>query len=115
MKPIPVSFNIWKLKIHTYGIGLAITFWFAYRYFARRLRAHGYPDQWLGRAFVWIIVASIIVPIIANGFRGLGIVYLGYLLDSAQAAAARTTTRKSRCRSTSSSTAGFPARAPALP
>jgi hypothetical protein len=28
------------------------------------------------------------VPIIANGFRGLGIVYLGYLLDSAQAAAA---------------------------
>ena len=34
------------------------------------------------------IVVSIIVPIIANGFRGLGIVYLGYLLDSAQAAAA---------------------------
>ncbi len=33
------------------------------------------------------IVASIIVPIIANGFRGLGIVYLGYLLGSAQAAA----------------------------
>jgi exosortase A len=34
------------------------------------------------------ILASIIVPIIANGFRGLGIVYLGYLLNSAQAAAA---------------------------
>ena len=34
------------------------------------------------------ILVSIIVPIIANGFRGLGIVYLGYLLDSAQAAAA---------------------------
>jgi exosortase A len=33
------------------------------------------------------IVASIIVPIIANGFRGLGIVVLGYVLGSAQAAA----------------------------
>jgi exosortase A len=34
------------------------------------------------------ILVSLIVPIIANGFRGLGIVYLGYLLGSAQAAAA---------------------------
>jgi exosortase A len=34
------------------------------------------------------ILVSIIVPVIANGFRGLGIVYLGYLLGSAEAAAA---------------------------
>ena len=34
------------------------------------------------------VLVSIIVPIIANGFRGLGIVYLGYLLNSAEAAAA---------------------------
>jgi exosortase len=34
------------------------------------------------------IVVSIIVPVIANGFRAIGIVYLGYLLNSAQAAAA---------------------------
>jgi exosortase A len=34
------------------------------------------------------IVVSVIMPIIANGFRGIGIVYLGYLLNSAQAAAA---------------------------
>ena len=34
------------------------------------------------------ILVSVIVPIIANGLRGLGIVYLGYLLGSAQAAAA---------------------------
>jgi exosortase A len=34
------------------------------------------------------ILVSIIVPVVANGFRGLGIVYLGYLLDNAQAAAA---------------------------
>ena len=70
MKPIPVVFHIGPLQIHTYGIGLAITFWFAYRYFARRLRAHGYGDEWLGRAFVWIIVAAIVgaraVHVIAN-------------------------------------------------
>lgn len=34
------------------------------------------------------IAASIIVPIVANGFRALGIVVLGQILDSAQAAAA---------------------------
>jgi exosortase A len=34
------------------------------------------------------ILVSIIVPIIANGLRALGIVYLGYLLNSARAAAA---------------------------
>jgi exosortase A len=33
------------------------------------------------------ILVSIVVPVIANGFRGLGIVGLGYLLGSAQAAA----------------------------
>ena len=70
MKPIPVVFHIGALQIHTYGIGLAITFWVAYRYFARRLRAHGYDDAWLGRAFVWIIAASIVgaraVTVVAN-------------------------------------------------
>ncbi len=70
MKPIPVVFHIGALQIHTYGIGLAITFWVSYRYFARRLRAHGYDDAWLGRAFVWIIAASVVgaraVHVIAN-------------------------------------------------
>jgi prolipoprotein diacylglyceryltransferase len=60
VKPIPVVFHIGPLQIHTYGIGLALTFWFAYRYLAKRLRAHGYPDAWLSRTFVWVIVASIV-------------------------------------------------------
>jgi exosortase A len=34
------------------------------------------------------ILASLLVPILANGVRALGIVYLGYLLNSAQAATA---------------------------
>jgi phosphatidylglycerol---prolipoprotein diacylglyceryl transferase len=70
LKPVPIVFHIGPLAIHTYGIGLAITFWFGYRYFARRLRKHGYPDGWLGVTFVWVIVAAIVgaraVHVIAN-------------------------------------------------
>ncbi len=70
LRPIPVAFHIGPLEVHTYGVGLAVTFWSAYRYFARRLRANGYPDAWLGGTFVWIVVAAIlgarIVHVIAN-------------------------------------------------
>ncbi len=62
MKPIPVAFHLGPtpIVIHTYGIGLAITFWFAYRYFERRLRANGYPTEWFTGVFLWIVVASIV-------------------------------------------------------
>jgi prolipoprotein diacylglyceryltransferase len=60
MKPIPVSFHIGPLEVHTYGIGLAITFWFAYRYFERRLRRAGFETDWLAGVFVWIIVSAIV-------------------------------------------------------
>jgi exosortase A len=43
-----------------------------------------YRSPWRRVAF---IAASIVVPIIANGFRAVGIVTLGHLLGSAQAAA----------------------------
>ncbi len=70
MEPIPVVFHIGPLQIHTYGIGLAITFWFAFRYLCRRLRNNGYSDGWMGSTFVWVIVASIvgarIVHVVAN-------------------------------------------------
>src|SRR5580692_8679222 len=70
MKPIPVLFHIGPLQIHTYGIGLAITFWFGYRYFATRLRDHGYGDQALGTTFVAIVVSAIVgarlVHVLAN-------------------------------------------------
>jgi phosphatidylglycerol:prolipoprotein diacylglycerol transferase len=60
LRPIPISFHIGPLVVHTYGIGLAITFWFAYRYMERRLRRAGYESGWLVGAFVWIIVAAIV-------------------------------------------------------
>ncbi|HLX88277.1 MAG TPA: prolipoprotein diacylglyceryl transferase family protein, partial [Acidimicrobiales bacterium] len=70
MKPIPVQFHIGPLVVHTYGIGLAVTFWFAYRYFERRLRARGYPTEWVTGMFLWVVVASIVgaraVHVVAN-------------------------------------------------
>ncbi len=60
MKPIPVAFHIGPLEVHTYGIGLAIAFWFAYVYFGRRLRARGYRTDWLSSLFVWVIVAAVV-------------------------------------------------------
>lgn len=60
MEPVPIVFNIGPLQVHTYGIGLAITFWFALVYTNRRLRARGYPTAWVNRAFLWIVAAAIV-------------------------------------------------------
>ena len=60
MKPIPVVFNIGPLQVHTYGIGLAITFWFGYRYFAKRLARPRLSGRLDGKGFVWIIILSIV-------------------------------------------------------
>ena len=60
MRPIPVAFHIWFLEVHTYGIGLALTFWFGLRYTERRLRQAGYPWQWVTGMFLWVIVAALV-------------------------------------------------------
>jgi len=60
MKPIPVAFHIGPLEVHTYGIGLALTFWFGFVYFERRLKKHGYPTDWLVPVFLWIILAAVV-------------------------------------------------------
>ena len=72
MRPIPVAFHIGPLEVHTYGIGLALTFWFGYRYFARRLRSRGYDDRWLGTTFVWIVIAAVIGARIVHVVANLG-------------------------------------------
>ena len=60
MRPIPVAFHIWFIEVHTYGIGLALTFWFGLRYFERRLQKNGYPSEWVTGMFIWVIVAAIV-------------------------------------------------------
>lgn len=70
MRPVPIVFHLGPLAIHTYGIGLAITFWFGLVYTNHRLRARGYPTDWMNRAFLWIVAAAIVgarvVHVIAN-------------------------------------------------
>ncbi len=60
MKPIPVSFHIGPLEVHTYGIGLALTFLFGLVYFERRLKKDGYPTEWFTGVFIWIVVSAVI-------------------------------------------------------
>jgi phosphatidylglycerol:prolipoprotein diacylglycerol transferase len=70
VKPIPVQFHIGPLVVHTYGIGLAITFYIAYKLFQRRLKNHNYPTEWLNSTFIWVVVFAILgarlVHVIAN-------------------------------------------------
>ncbi len=70
MKPIPVSFHVGPLLVHTYGIGLAITFWFGYSYLLRRLKSRNMDTTWLTSGFIWIIASAIvgarIVHVVAN-------------------------------------------------
>ncbi|MHB8219563.1 MAG: prolipoprotein diacylglyceryl transferase [Acidimicrobiales bacterium] len=72
MRPIPVAFHIGPLEVHTYGIGLAVTFWFAYRYFERRLRSHGYRTEWLVPMFLWVIAAAIVGARAAHVLANVG-------------------------------------------
>jgi phosphatidylglycerol:prolipoprotein diacylglycerol transferase len=60
VKPIPVAFHVGPLVVHTYGIGLALTFWFAYCYAERRFVAQGWPTAWLPGAFVSVLIAAIV-------------------------------------------------------
>jgi phosphatidylglycerol:prolipoprotein diacylglycerol transferase len=60
MRPIPVDFHVGPLQIHTYGIGLAITFIFAAWCLESRFRNAGHPSSWVPNASVWIVVAAII-------------------------------------------------------
>lgn len=70
MKPIPISFQIGPFTLYLYGIGLAITFWFGFRYIEKQLKRYGYESQWLEGAFIWIIIAAIVgarlIHVVAN-------------------------------------------------
>ena len=70
VKPIPVVFHLGPVQVHTYGIGLAITFLFGLLYFERRLRKAGYRTDWFTGVFIWIVVSAVIgartLHVIAN-------------------------------------------------
>ncbi len=60
MEPIPVVLHLGPLSVHTYGIGLAITFYVASRYFVYRLSKAGLPTEWVP-GFVIAVICSAIV------------------------------------------------------
>jgi phosphatidylglycerol---prolipoprotein diacylglyceryl transferase len=70
MRPIPIVFHLGPLQIHTYGIGLAITFVFAGWYLQKRFRDAGEPWEWVGAGVVWIVLAALVgarvVHVVAN-------------------------------------------------
>lgn len=72
MKPIPVAFHIGPLEVHTYGIGLALTFWFGFWYFERRLKRDGYRTDWLVPVFLWIILAAVVGARVLNVLTDTG-------------------------------------------
>jgi phosphatidylglycerol:prolipoprotein diacylglycerol transferase len=60
MRPIPTSFNIGPLTLHTYGIGLALSFYVAWLYLVRRTREHGYPTDWLVGLGVIVAISAVV-------------------------------------------------------
>jgi phosphatidylglycerol:prolipoprotein diacylglycerol transferase len=60
VRPIPTAFHIGPLELHTYGLGLAIAFYIAWRYLVARTRARGYPTDWLVELGIWTVVAALV-------------------------------------------------------
>ena len=59
MRPIPTAFHLGPLELHTYGLGLAIAFYVAWRYLAARVKQRGYPTDWLVSFGVWVVVSAL--------------------------------------------------------
>ncbi len=60
MEPIPVIIHFGPLSIHTYGIGLALTFAFAAWYFGKRLERVGLPTHWVTTFVIKIVIAALL-------------------------------------------------------
>ena len=60
MEPIPVIIHLGPLSIHTYGIGLALTFAFAAWYLRKRLEQAGLPTDWVTTSVIKIVLAALV-------------------------------------------------------
>ena len=59
MRPIPTAFHIGPLEFHTYGLGLAIAFYVAWRYLVARVRARGIRTDPLVELGIWVVVSAL--------------------------------------------------------
>ncbi len=60
MRPIPTAFHIGPLEFHTYGLGLAIAFYVAWRYLVARVRAREIRTDHLVELGIWVVVSSLL-------------------------------------------------------
>lgn len=60
MRAFPYIFHLGPLSVRTYGVGLALTFFFGAWYMARRFRSHGLPHEWIGEDALWIVLVSLL-------------------------------------------------------
>jgi phosphatidylglycerol:prolipoprotein diacylglycerol transferase len=60
MRPIPTAFHIGPLEFHTYGLGLAIAFYVAWRYLVARVRARGIRTEPLVELGIWVVVSALL-------------------------------------------------------
>jgi phosphatidylglycerol---prolipoprotein diacylglyceryl transferase len=60
VRPIPTAFHIGPLEFHTYGLGLAIAFYVAWRYLVARVRARGIPTDHLVELGIWVVVSALV-------------------------------------------------------
>lgn len=60
MRPVPTAFHLGPLELHTYGLGLAIAFYIAWRYLVARASSRGYPTDWLVSLGIWVVVSALV-------------------------------------------------------
>jgi phosphatidylglycerol:prolipoprotein diacylglycerol transferase len=46
--------------LHTYGIGLAIAFYVAWRFLVARARQRGYPTDWMVGFGIWVVASALV-------------------------------------------------------
>jgi phosphatidylglycerol:prolipoprotein diacylglycerol transferase len=60
VRPIPTAFHVGPLELHTYGLGLAVAFYVAWRYLVVRARRRGYETDWLVPLGIWVVVSALV-------------------------------------------------------
>lgn len=66
MEPVPTSFHLGPFTFHTYGLGLAIAFYVAYRYAEHRFRRRGLSVEKFGWFAASLIVLGLLGARIAH-------------------------------------------------
>jgi phosphatidylglycerol---prolipoprotein diacylglyceryl transferase len=60
VRPIPTAFHLGPLELHTYGLGLAIAFYIAWRCLYKRVGDAGYRTDWLVSLGVWVAISAVV-------------------------------------------------------